>query len=258
MNFVIFKYAFIKLTNIRMLFGLLIFSIIAPALSAFMPIDEPNQRQLISAYITGPTVTMLISFVLVQDAALNQKSLNDGEYLALLFSRPVIRLQYIVSKWLANSIIVNIYTLLSVSCYAIAANALHRNIALVLSPYTFLDVFLNSISYTALVIVISAIPFKLGIWVYMAVLYSIMGISMTPMMSLAPDKYSAVTWLGNFAFYFATMLKTFVVPSVDTFSILQSGSLLVTGILTYASNLTLYILFASILLNKREFSYASE
>ena len=258
MNTVVFKYSFMKLTDIGMLAALLVFGILMPSSFAFMPVDQPQLRQLIAAYVTGPTFPMLISYMLVRDAALNQRSLNDGEYLALLFSRPVIRFQYIISKWLANSIIVSAYALVGLTCYAIVTTALHKDVNLVLSPYTFLDVILNSISFTALIILVNAMPSKIGIWVYLAALYCVMFTSMTPMMSIAPDKFMDGAWASNLTFYAGSLQQTFILPSADTFDALQSTSFLCVAIITYASNLTLYLFLATVLLNKREFSYASD
>src|ERR1017187_816250 len=59
-------------------------------------------------FLNSPMLPGIIAYFLVRDQIANSKSLNDGEYMTLLFTRPLTRANYVMTKWTASGTLVSL------------------------------------------------------------------------------------------------------------------------------------------------------
>jgi hypothetical protein len=238
--------------------GLVFLAVVVPILLSSVSLDGRTSDLLIGL-VTGPTLAMSISYMFIQDNIANTRQLNDGEYLSLLFSRPLARSEYIVSKWLAASLGVFMIMLLNMLTFNAAQMAQGRNTLVTLDLWTVANVALNALSYSALMVVIRSFPMRLGMTVFIILVYaSLVG----PALNFSMSSYEATVPVAYFFFqtvsFISSFLQQFVYPSIDLYEVLNSTVSSILPILTYVSNILLYLFFATCLLNRREFSYGED
>jgi hypothetical protein len=220
---------------------------------------DKEAAEPIAEVFKSALLPIVIGSMFVRDGVANWKAGKDGEYLALLFTRPLIRSQYVVTKWLAGSILVFVIISMEILTFAAVQYAYGHPTANLLDPYTFANLALNSFSLTALVVLIACVPMRLGVWLFFLIYYVAIFGSSVAQISLKqtgnPDGFivfcQAVLWLmqtvGNFAF-----------PSIDLYDVLNAQNFSWLPIVGYFTNISLYLLIATVILNKREFFYATE
>lgn len=259
MNSAIFLFTlFVRFTQPASLFSLLFVSIILPVLISSLCVDKDSVEPVANLF-KSPLLPILIGSMFVRDGVANWKAGKDGEYLALLFTRPLVRSEYVVTKWLAGSILVCAIISMQICAFAAVQQIYGHPTANLVDPYTFANFALNSFSLTALVVLIACVPLRLGVWLFVFLYYvaalgtSVAQISFKP--TDHPDGFvvvcQALLWvmqtIGNFAF-----------PSIDVYDVLNAQNFSWLPIVGYFTNISLYLLIATIILNKREFFYATE
>lgn len=248
----------VKFSSLSSVLGLFFLAVVVPVILSSMALDGRTADALI-AIVSGPTLAMAISYTFIQDNIANTRQLNDGEYLSLLFSRPLARSQYIVSKWLAGSTGVFLIMLLNLACFNAAQMAQGRSSLIQIDIWSMANLCLNALSYSALMVVIRTFPMRLGITVFIILVYtSLIG----PALNFSMSSYDSTLPFLMFLFQglsgFSNFLHEFVFPSVDLYEIFNSTRFSLLPIVTYISNVLLYLLFATMLLNRREFSYGED
>jgi hypothetical protein len=249
---------FIRFTQLSSLASLLFVAIILPALLSTICLDKEAVEPIAEGF-KSPFLPILIASMFVRDGVANWKAGKDGEYLALLFTRPLLRSQYVITKWLAGSILVFAIITVQICAFAAVQQAYGHLSAGLIDLYTFANLALNSFSLTALVVLIACVPLRLGVWLFLLLYYVAIFGSAVAQISLKqsdqPDTFAifcqAVLWLmqtvGNFAF-----------PSIDLFDVLNAQNFSWLPIIGYFTNISLYLLIATIILSKREFFYATD
>jgi hypothetical protein len=110
-------------------------------------------------------------------------------------------------------------------------------------------------STTALVVLISAVPMRLGMFLFFFLFYmSMVGPLLTGYTSRG-EGISSFSAVLDLAF---RLIQTVVTPTIDLQEICNSIAFSWSPIVNYVSNTVFYLLFASYLMSKREFFYASE
>ena len=210
----------------------------------------------LSPMISGPMLPMFLAYYLVSDTVANSKSFSQGEYLSLLFSRPLSRFSYVISKWLAGSIGVSICILLMTLTFELSLKAMGHDIQ-ILEPYAILSIILNSFSFTSLVVLIYSFPSKVGLTLFLIIIYaSMIGQTLTSTYTsidnpFASGFYGTLNWIFEF-------LRSFVFPSIDIYELTNSIKPQWSQVFTYFSDMVAYLLLATLVLNQREFFYATE
>jgi hypothetical protein len=247
-----------KFSSPSSIFSLLFLAVIAPAFLSTMALDG-RTAELLTSIIGGPTLAMLISYTFIQDNVANTRQLNDGEYLSLLFSRPLARCQYVVSKWLAGSFGVFCIMLLNILTFNCGQMLQSRTTLIELDTWKIADLILNALGYSALMVVIRAFPLRLGLTVFFILVYvSLIGpafnfsmSSYETVMPLAVGFFQLIVLLSNF-------LQNFIYPGIDLYDVFNSTRFSILPLVSYLSNVLLYLFFATMLLNRREFSYGED
>ncbi len=188
MNQAVFLFTLlVKFSSLSSIFGLLFLAVLVPVIMSAAALDGKT-AELISETVSGPTLAMAISYTFIQDNVANTRELNDGEYLSLLFSRPLARSQYIVSKWLAGSFGVFVIMLLNISTFNLAQTLQSRTTFVSMDAWSIANLALNALSYSALMVVIRSFPMRLGITVFVILVYaSLIG----PALNFSMSNYEA-------------------------------------------------------------------
>jgi hypothetical protein len=268
MSKAVFLFTFYRFANLWTFFTLLLFTFGIPIfflgvllnLSAFGAEDSISEKlvPLISSLFTAPLLPMLVAYMFVRNSIGNAKSLNDGEYMALLFSRPLTRSSYVMAKWLAGSLAV----FMVIICQFVFFNfGLYIRGIASQSPIEFADVaniLLNSLGASAFIVMIQSFPPRVGRFVFLSVLY---GSFLIPLLISSPSSHNAEHNLYNFqntASKAGGIVRSFFYPSIDMNSYLDSVHFYWLPIFAFVSNIALYIWIAVWILNRREFFYANE
>ena len=245
-----------KLTGWQGLSTLLLLGIVVP-LWASSQCKEPTVAEIIKvAVLTGPFMPVVVAYFLIKDSIGNTRSLTDGEYLSLLFTRPLTRTTYVLTKWITCSILVGLLVFLQLAVFQISETIYGRADATVLNSFRLWDVALNSCSITALMVLINAFPPKVGIFIFAGLLYGTVLGGMLPQMN-ATGPHADSMAIYNTISSICGFVKTCLTPIISTNEIFNTTRFTWLPALAYVSNISLYLCGATYLLNKREFFYAS-
>lgn len=247
-----------KFSNLSSVLGLFFLAIVVPVILSAVALDGKTADTLISI-VSGPTLAMAISYTFIQDNIANTRQLNDGEYLSLLFSRPLARSEYIVSKWLAGSFGVFTIMVLNILTFNLAQLGQGRSSLVSTDIWAISNLALNALSYSALMVVIRSFPMRLGIAVFIVLVYAsmfgqILNFSMSSYEAALPAAYYFFQTLSVVSGF----LQQFVYPSIDLYEVFNSTRFSILPLVVYVSNVLLSLLFATMLLNRREFSYGED
>lgn len=212
--------------------------------------------------LTGKVGVAFVMMVLCLGLAGNTstQSGRGGEYLALIFTRPVSRCEYIMSKWVTLTIIGGSFTALqnlivaAIGCgcgESITGQAL---ISMVLER--FLDAAL--ISAAMILTMLEKNPaFQI---VAILAFYVWLAGQTIPPVSIATDG-SGIQELSIEATKFLLSMSQIagqaVLPTLNIYDLISAPKTALSPILAYLSMLTLYLLFAIKVTNRREFFYGT-
>src|SRR5262249_44170006 len=107
MNLAIFLFTMKRYFHWRTLISaitpMILWSISAGAL---LSADLVVTREWARNMLFGPFVTMIVALFIISPQFANSQQRKDGEYLSLIFSRPLPRWSYVLSKWLTGVILI--------------------------------------------------------------------------------------------------------------------------------------------------------
>ena len=215
--------------------------------------NQPILAELFETFfLTSPLLPSLIAYFLIRDQLANSKSLNDGEYMTLLFTRPLTRANYVLTKWTASGTLVSLLVFVQFVVFHTCQSLAGRSDTLFNSWCGLADIVLNSFGVTAAIMVINSLPPKVGTFVLVGLLYASMLISAIPQMQFSADHgfLNIIGQAGSF-------MQSFMNPTIQTSAALNSVRFSCLPFLTYLSNVCTYLTLAVLILSKREFFYAS-
>jgi hypothetical protein len=178
---------------------------------------------------------------------------TDEEYLALLFTRPITRASYLLTKVAVVAIGIQLLLLLLAGLAILAQFANGYVKPVMPNPWLLLTWLTNSVSIACLSLLLNALPPRPSYYAFLLCI----GISANGLMSLPgiklPENYTtlSVVWEG----IWNIGLQLFN-PLLDLQSSIVTTTFSMTPFVTYLSNCLLYLWLAIAVLNKREFSYA--
>ncbi|PWT96887.1 MAG: hypothetical protein C5B53_08805 [Candidatus Melainabacteria bacterium] len=224
---------------------------------ALLSTDLVVTREWARSMLFGPFIPMCVALYVISPQFANTQQRKDGEYLSLIFSRPLPRWSYVLSKWLSGVIfILAIVIIQAVLAFALAGVA-GRQPRDVLDCYSVADAILNAISYTALIVLISSLPSPWGYWIFAwiwaACVLITMGVgTMSFITSLS------VSELSNSVVTAAQFLFSFFSVGIDSYHVFKSSRLPLIDIVIYVSNVVCYLTLSMFAMNRREFFYAND
>lgn len=219
--------------------------------------DTRVSNEFVRLMLFGPATPILVSYAIISPQVANSQRRKDGEYLSLIFSRPVSRCSYVMTKWLSGSVLTFAIMSLATSIAFGFAALLGRHPADVLDGYAVVDALLNCFSYTALIVFVSSLPHLWGVYAMVFVFYGTFILSVT---------IGSLQFLNSFAFNEGSQVLIALGRSIistmtvgmDTYHVINTSPFPVADFAIYASNIVLYLTLAVFVMSKREFFYAND
>lgn len=200
---------------------------------------------------TNPAVLLIVAMRFTTD------SYQAGnEYYALLFSRPIRRFDYVLTKafagWLGTQFFVaKVVLILMVMqlLFGISPLILPGGLQL-------LSVSANALSASCLSLLICKLPEKLSSWALLLITGSYLAGSASSA-SLKPEGILANVPMQQGESLFAAIGTVFY-PYLDLDALFSATTFSFIPFLNYTSNIFIYLLIAAWLLSRQEFSYAND
>ncbi len=260
MNQAVFLYTFLRLAQPATIIKLAFFVLAIPTI-ILCPLqrtpDVTIDLEPICSFLTSPTIAMIVAFIFVSNSIGNTKSLDDGEYLALLFSRPLSRSSYIFSKWLAGSMLVFAIICLQIFYFAALLFMMGRGAQFILGWTDMANAFLNSFGTVALVVMIYAFPAKIGLMLFLGLLY--FSFAAPFMLDFIPvSAFFHSNGMHNALSSFSNLIRNFMYSPIDLDTYFNSLRISWLPAVSFFSNTALYLLIAIVVINNREFFYTNE
>lgn len=252
MNPTILFYTFaVKLSRIPMVLALIFYTVVLPILfSTGSHAGRPESAVL--ELLTSPGWAIVIGYVFIDDSTVTARNAADGEFLALLFTRPVARSEYIITKWLAGAIAIAMIVTVQLLIFDGALMARGLPPPLLRNPYEWCNVILNAGSFAALLICIRSLPYRWGVICFvLLVSFAWCGTAFGSIGSL--ERNSGFVTVA--AVY--KNLATVFFPTIDTYDV-AFGTMPWLTLVTFASNITVYLCVACVIMSLREFFYSNE
>jgi hypothetical protein len=239
-------------------FFLLFFS---ATIGTMQSIDTPLTNELARTLLVGPLLPILVSYTVISPQVANSQRRKDGEYLSLIFSRPISRWSYVITKWLTGSAFVlavmaiQIALAYAFSCLVSSIFATHpRN---VLDGYAITDAILNALGFTALVTFISSMPQRIAVVVMISYLYMVFLLTVSVGTASYLDSLS-IEQVSKSVMAISQLLFSIFVVGCDSYHVVNATSLPIASVLIYISNIVLYLTLATMVMSYREFFYAND
>jgi hypothetical protein len=203
------------------------------------------------AYMTSLPILLVFGYAFGRNC-LGTPKLSEAEYLALLFTRPISRASYVLTK--VAVVATGLQLMLAVMVASmILAQGVNLCPKLILpDKWMVLTWIANSLSIACLSLMLNALPPRVGGYMFIFC-FSVSGIGSLSYISLKlPEHYAAlpIIWAS-----LSSVLQLFN-PVLDIQSSIATTTFSFAPFVNYVSNCLLYLWLAIMLLNKREFSYA--
>lgn len=213
--------------------------------------------------LTGKVGVAFILMVLCLGLAGNTSTQGGrgGEYLPLIFTRPMMRAEYVITKWLAITAIGGVLAVIqniiiitagsffgdTLSTSAIVSMLIERMLdaAIISAGMLLMMLYKNPIFQIAAIV-------AFYVWLTGQTLppVSIAGSGAgTEEMSLQATKVLLAT---------SQIVSELILPTVNVYDLLNSHSYWLAPVMTYASTLVLYLVLSIVAINKREFFYGTQ
>jgi hypothetical protein len=237
-----------------------VFCIVVPAILTCATLIGPSELEAsaLSIVLGSPAIAFVLAFTILRDSFADTRHMNDGEYLTLLFTRPVSRADYVFSKWLATSAAVAAALMLQLLIFHIGQALQGIDDSHIWNASAVINVILNALSSSALISVINAFPRKYAVWLFLITSYA----------SVLARANNA-SWRNEAAFTgdhkqltdqldIPSIISTVLNTRIDAYDLLNANAFPWLELTGYVSNVSIYLLVAVYLLTKREFFYGSE
>jgi ABC-type Na+ efflux pump permease subunit len=226
-------------------------------LGAMLFSDYRMTNEMVRVLLCGPTMPIVVAYSVISPQIANSQRRKDGEYLSLIFSRPISRYSYVMTKWLSGSLLtLTIMSLATAIAFGVAAFAGHCPSGII-DGYAVVDAVLNCFSYTAVVVLVSSLPYLWGAIAMGAVFYGTIILSVT---------IGSLQFLSSFTFSEGSQVLIAVGKSIistvsvgiDTYHVINTSPFPVADFAVYISNVVLYLTLSVFVMSKREFFYAND
>lgn len=226
-------------------------------------INDRAIKEFAYTILFGPMTALLAGYSIVIPQVANAQLRKDGEYLSLIFTRPVSRWSYVMTKWLSGVLVVLVINiLLTAMTYAlllIAHQFIQPNVHLqIIDKYAIYDIIGNALGYTSLMVLISTVPHPWGKIILIILVYCALFATMVSgALAYLADSLTLTTLARPLAALGEFILSLFSV-SIDSYHIVNSASFPLSNIVIFISNIVLYLTASVFIMSIREFFYAND
>lgn len=264
-NPAVFAYTlYVKFTNPRywviplLLMGLPSFALIIPLSFPHPPLTAEIQKLIaggIHNYFLQPIVYLLFAYIFISDGPAGGRIVAEADSLSLLFTRPMTRFCYVVSRYLAA--VVGTSVLLSIALVVVYLVALCYGVNLIdISLLTVASIILTAASWCSLVIFMhSASPLIAFSTVF--ILFGCAGVG--NIYSQAQQSSDAfLELLKTISLFIDEWFGDFLPSSIDLLELTTASAFDTYEFAIFVSNIAFFLLIAAFALSCREFSYGSD
>ena len=219
------------------------------------PDDKQNLAKGLINFFISPTICLVMVYFFISDGFAGRKLIGESDNLALLFTRPITRFSYVMSKFFGGTIGAFVFQAVGLLFTALTALSLGI-VPPSLSPLTFLTLLANLAGWASLVTFLHCAQPLLAI-LTIFLLQGFGGVGALFSNTNAPDMLLLKVvrsiclflheWFGDFIPFKVDLVTMFSAITFDTyeFSI-------------FISNIIFYLFISCVALSKRSFAYASE
>jgi len=247
-----------KFSNWKLQIPLLGF-VIMPAYMLYLAVQSTPERVDAAAtiwqYFESPAVYLFYSFIFVSDGFVSSRPTGDATSMTLLFTRPITRFDYVMTKFFAASLGV-VALLLPAALLAFVVNS-WLALPPVLDVSLVASIILNSMLSVAFVVFLHCLPGVLGIFTFLF-LAGCSGAGDMFMGSTSSDIPELLKYFAQIMRGINFWIGDFFCPFLNVGELTSGVSLNYTAIIVYLSNITSYLFLGTYVLVHREFFYASE
>ena len=264
-NPAIFTYTiYVKFANWRILLPLLLImfmpSFLLGLMMSFphMEITANSQKQIaqiLNMYFASPMVCIATAYFFISDGFAGQKLISEADPLALLFTRPITRFSYVISKFCAA---LTGGTLIF-GCGLLIVYTLAFCLGLKNLPLDYLalpNLVCNMAAWTSLIVFMhSAHPF-----IALTGYFVLLGTSGMGSLFISTE-HSDNSWLELFrdiCLFIHNWFGDFLPSQIDLSSLMAAEAFDQYEFAVFLSNIVFFLLLATLALNKRELFYGSE
>lgn len=207
------------------------------------------------AGISHPACVFYVGWSFSRDSVVNRNSLENGEYFSLLFTRPITRASYVLTKTFVTWIgcLLTVFALLSVlSLGELIGKPAHPYFP---DGWQCLSIVASAGSFSCLIIMLRMLPPKLGEWMLLMCLMGTASTAFSFDIKVVTPAQQVMMQGWEFA---SAIYHQLFFPALDAQVVFERTPFSIVPIVTYISNCLLYLLGAILIINRREFSYAQD
>lgn len=219
--------------------------------------EQPYVKGAVTTFLCSPPLIMFVAYIGASDGTYKKKSLDDGEYMALLFCRPISRASYIVTKWIAATLTVLWFVFLNLFLFWVMRMLRGHFELEIMTGYELANLLVNALSFSAMMIFVRCLPVKVAIWLFAGLFYLSSfisaGIGHSGSFDTSKDSLQILYHVGD---ALSIVIQQFVFPFIDIETALTTTRFSYLPFITYISNISIYLFLATLILCRREFSYS--
>lgn len=217
--------------------------------------DKVNLAKGLLSFFINPTICVLMVYFFISDGFAGRKLIGESDNLALLFTRPVTRFSYVMSKFIGGTL--GAFAFQSVGLLITAIVALLLNVVPPsLSPLMFLTILANLAGWAALLTFVHCAHPLLAIMVVF-MLQGMGGMGYMFNSAQVPDSVF-LKILRSICLFLHDWFGDFMPVRVDLVSMFSAITFDTYEFSIFISNIIFFLFIACIALSKRSFAYASE
>jgi hypothetical protein len=219
-----------------------------------MALSRSDMHIALDGFLSTPML-IFYAYVFTQDSAFNRHSLDDGEYFALLFTRPLTRASYILTKAVVAACGIIYFVIYLLILFFLGQLLGGAKTFVFPDAWQALNLLVNAFGFGCLVVMIRALPTRVGGWVLIVFWYA-------SAVGTVADRGTKITSLDPSATYAwescCFLCKQILSPAIDLEAVFMNASFSWTPVVSFLSNCFIYLLIATIIICRREFSYAQD
>ncbi len=213
--------------------------------------------------LTGKVGVAFILMVLCLGLAGNTSTQGGrgGEYLPLVFTRPVSRSEYVITKWVTITIIGGMLAAVQNIIVALAGFHFGEILTLQAVASMVIERFLDAGIISAAMLLAMLNKNTIFQIVCIVAFYIWMAGQTIPPVSVAGPNPTGIDELAlqstKFMLSTSQLLSDLIIPTINVYDALNGSQWPIVPVLSYLSTVALYLLFSIAVTNRREFFYGS-
>lgn len=220
---------------------------------------EMQQERALSMvkFFCNPSLCFILSYFFVSEAFVSNKAVGDADTLSLLFTRPINRFSYVISKFLAGTSGASLVLLLA----ALIAHLTARGFGIAplpLDPLLLLTILLNTAGSTAFFVFLHCLPGIFAISAYFVLLGSAGMANGFTSIPNGSDSNAMLDLLKNIILTIHYWLGDFLPTSINLQALFSAEGLDYLELGVAITNIFIFLYLASQALSARELSYGAD